>query len=117
MGDRAEMPTWEACGATVRGTSHGRSGRPNQDALWHAAAGAGGMAWAAAAVADGHGSSPSFRSDRGSRLAVAAAAACLADFAAGYAAAADLDAVGRTASVELPRAVVRLWQEAVDGDL
>ncbi len=65
-----ENPTeWAVATASVRGASHVRDGRPNQDAV---------LAWvdpdrrarAVLAVADGHGSDNSFRSDVGSVLAV-----------------------------------------------
>jgi Protein phosphatase 2C/FHA domain len=57
-------------GASVRGAAHVRSGLPNQDALaWRYTEGGG----VVVAVADGHGSARSFRSDAGAGLAVAAA--------------------------------------------
>jgi len=63
------MPGWDAVTASVRGSSHVRSGLVNQDAVdavrHHSLA--------VAAVADGHGGPRYVRSDRGSRMAVAAA--------------------------------------------
>lgn len=56
-------------GASVRGTSHVRDGRPNQDALcWYPESGCG--ANLVVAVSDGHGSPRCFRSDVGSSIAV-----------------------------------------------
>jgi Protein phosphatase 2C/FHA domain len=56
-------------GATVQGASHKRSGVPNQDACaWLPKSGAGDVV--VAAVADGHGSPKSFRSQVGADLAV-----------------------------------------------
>jgi Protein phosphatase 2C len=70
---RIETPdppaAWLALTATERGAAHVASGLPNQDAV-AAYPIAGG---AVAAVADGHGHRRHFRSDRGSRLAVAVA--------------------------------------------
>src|SRR5450432_2105973 len=60
---------WLALTATERGAAHVAAGLPNQDAAvaYPTACGA------VAAVADGHGHRRHFRSDRGSRLAVAVA--------------------------------------------
>lgn len=66
---------WLVGGASVRGSSHVRSGAPNQDALFYqpdTSARA-----AIAAVADGHGATPYFRSGTGAELAVRAAGAVL----------------------------------------
>lgn len=69
--------TWLIGGASVRGSAHARTGRPNQDAI----------AWlppearavrVAGAVSDGHGAPVHFRSDVGARLAVDGATALLA---------------------------------------
>ena len=60
---------WIVAGASARGAAHVRSGRPNQDAVaWSPSSGA--AARIAAAVSDGHGAAPHFRSQIGSRLAV-----------------------------------------------
>jgi Protein phosphatase 2C/FHA domain len=62
-------PRLRVIGASVQGASHKRSGVPNQDACaWLPTSGAGDVA--VAAVADGHGSPKSFRSQVGARLAV-----------------------------------------------
>lgn len=63
---------WRIGGASVRGASHVRSGAPNEDA-WLC----GGEAVSVAAVADGHGAAPHFRSQKGAELAVRAAALVL----------------------------------------
>jgi hypothetical protein len=55
-----------AGGATALGASHVARGKPNQDAVgWTQR-----RLWTFLAVADGHGSAPHYRSDRGSRMAV-----------------------------------------------
>src|SRR5206468_5606178 len=70
---------WRVTGATRRGKSHIRAGLPNQDAIeyWVSAGGD----TAVLAVADGHGSGLCFRSEAGSRLAVATAVELLRRFA------------------------------------
>lgn len=60
--------TWRAIGASVQGSSHIRSGKPNQDALvtGELPEGAGSFA----VISDGHGSRTCFRSAEGARQAV-----------------------------------------------
>lgn len=60
--------TWRAMGASVKGSSHIRTGQPNQDALriGEFPEGAGIFA----AISDGHGSRTCFRSAEGARQAV-----------------------------------------------
>jgi serine/threonine protein phosphatase PrpC len=58
---------WRSITASVRGSSHDRSGLPNQDAVGDARAPNGALM---AAVADGHGGRPYVRSQQGSALAV-----------------------------------------------
>lgn len=60
---------WRLVGETVRGASHERSGRPNQDAIGYFPDSGFGSA-VILAVSDGHGSSKCFRSDIGAALAV-----------------------------------------------
>lgn len=65
-GDRSP---WSIGGASVRGSAHIRHDRPNQDAIaWSPPDGEGRRV--VGAVSDGHGASPHFRSETGSRLAV-----------------------------------------------
>jgi Protein phosphatase 2C len=72
-------PQWLCTGKSVRGSAHDRSGLPNQDAIaWHPKAKTG--APLILAVADGHGSAKSFRSDRGSRFAVTTAIEVIQEF-------------------------------------
>jgi serine/threonine protein phosphatase PrpC len=100
--------TWQIIGDSVRGASHKRNGKPNQDA------------WAfiqnevctVLAVADGHGSSKHYRSDVGSQLAVQAALALLNDFAH-----ADTGSNARQIKQSadyLPSQLVQAWRSAVD---
>ncbi len=65
------MSFWRIGGGSVRGPSHERTGKPNQDAmLWQPSTGRGSRI--VGAVADGHGAALHFRSDVGSKLAVEA---------------------------------------------
>ncbi|HEU4349752.1 MAG TPA: PP2C family serine/threonine-protein phosphatase [Actinoplanes sp.] len=68
--------TAQVFGRSVRGASHVRTDMTNQDAMaWSPASGRGDAV--VVAVADGHGSPKSLRSDHGSRLAVRIATAVL----------------------------------------
>ncbi len=70
-----------------------------------------------AAVADGHGSSKSFRSDIGSKLAAAVASDTLLAFAESWGKPGHLTAVKRAAEDHLPLALVRAWRHEVDKHL
>jgi len=107
---------WRVLGETVRGASHVRAGLPNQDAI----------AWRAArghdlplmlVVSDGHGSAKSFRSDRGSRMAVEVTVGLLTELVSGLPGQGRLSIVKRAAEEPLPKELVRRWQVAVDADL
>ena len=105
---------WKAFGASVKGSSHNRTGKPNQDAI----------AWrneideehsVVLCVSDGHGSAKCFRSDKGSKFAVEAAVLNLSW--AFQSLSADLTTLRRTAVEILPRSILRSWQEKVKLDL
>jgi serine/threonine protein phosphatase PrpC len=64
------------------------------------------------AVADGHGSPASFRSEVGSRLAANIAAEAMIDFLRGFEKSPILQ-VKRTAEDRLPREITRLWTKQV----
>jgi len=68
-------------------------------------------------VSDGHGSAKSFRSDRGSKFAVTAAADLMQELVSGQPDAQNLSVVKRVAEERLPNELVRRWQGAVDQDL
>jgi hypothetical protein len=93
-------------GASALGSYHARDGRPNQDAFaWSPPGGSGTRI--VAAVADGHGASVHFRSDRGARFAVERA----------------VDVLGRHIDADdppeeaLPGTMVAAWRNAVHADL
>jgi hypothetical protein len=109
------MPSnWTALSSSVRGTTHERDGRTNQDAIRLCVPGNGAGALILA-VADGHGSARSFRSDRGSRLATECAVRSLRDFVRRYENA-PLSRV-RHLMRKWPRVLVADWLRAVRADL
>ena len=100
-------------GASARGASHIHRNKPNQDARGGAVFGR----WTMIAVADGHGSDPHFRSDRGSRFAVEAACEAFTALSAdGAASAADLDRL-HAGLAALPEQIVSSWRKAVASDI
>jgi hypothetical protein len=106
---------WEIYSASAIGADHVRGSRPNQDAVGTRQLDlpAGGRL-PVFAVADGHGHTRHFRSDRGSRLAVAAATSVTQRWAAG------LPGPGiptAESASQLIRDIVRRWRELVAADL
>ena len=100
---------WRVAAATAAGASHLRDNIPNQDAVAHRVVEIGHGAVAVIAIADGAGSAA--RSDEGSRIAVEAAVASVAEginrrpaaaFAAGMAASTVREAIKR-AKIEVER--------------
>ncbi|WP_375460411.1 PP2C family serine/threonine-protein phosphatase [uncultured Enterovirga sp.] len=95
-------------GISVRGSSHARSDMPNQDAVGHAREGA----WTFLAVADGHGSSRHYRSDRGATFAVETVLTLLGDLARRS----TPGEIGR-ALPTLAQDLVAGWRERVEADI
>lgn len=108
--------TWYTIGRSVRGEAHFRARLPNQDALgWWPERGTGPPL--VVAVADGHGSARSFRSDRGAAFAITVATEELPVFLDAVSSGGmNLSAVKRLAEERLPRALVRAWKHRVDAD-
>ncbi len=102
--------------ASVRGAAHQRSGMPNQDAfgLFPAPGLGDGLL---VALADGHGSAKSFRSETGSRLAVQAAQAVLGALLEPGCERPEPSALRDMAEARFPREIVREWRRLVDEDL
>ncbi len=109
-------PLWQVIGQSVRGASHVRADLPNQDAITWRPPSRGGPPLILV-VSDGHGSAKSFRSDRGSRFAVTAAADLMQELVSGQPDPQNLSVVKRVAEERLPRELVRRWQNAVDQDI
>lgn len=106
---------WHVTGASVRGASHIRSHLPNQDDMnWYPGTGCG--LPIVLAVADGHGSPRSFRSDKGAELAVCAAVDTMRDFMNTHADTGGFTIPKRMAEEQLPREIVRRWKSAVRED-
>ncbi|MFO1422250.1 MAG: PP2C family serine/threonine-protein phosphatase [Candidatus Competibacteraceae bacterium] len=104
-------PNWRTLRASVRGAAHHRAGLPNQDAI--RVARANGELPLIVALADGHGSAKSFRSQHGARLAVAVALrVCRSLFEPD-----SLSRIKRWAEEQLPLELVRRWRERVDQSL
>jgi serine/threonine protein phosphatase PrpC len=107
---------WRVIGNSVRGATHERAGVPNQDAIhWLPESSA--VLPVILAVADGHGSHKSFRSETGARLAVETAAQVVNDFLLGQAQTESLSMTKRVAEEWLPAALTRRWLEAVSSHL
>ena len=106
---------WRVIGQSVRGASHVRRNMRNQDSLKYQAE----RGQVILALADGHGSAKSFRSDAGSRFAVEISF----EFASELLKAARktdgrfLSMVKDQLNVELPRRIVYRWKDQVDEDL
>jgi serine/threonine protein phosphatase PrpC len=107
---------WTALKASVRGAVHERDGRPNQDAVGLGRSGSR-LAPLVLAVADGHGSARSFRSDRGSAFATACALDTLAGLVRRAGPGAPLSRLRRQMASHWPRMVVSRWRKMVWKDL
>jgi serine/threonine protein phosphatase PrpC len=114
--------SWKVAHACIQGSSHQRSGLPNQDAVacvvTPGAQGTGAQGTVAVAVvSDGHGSARHFRSQVGSSLAVSTVSASLQTFLSE-----SVSSNGQVPFVpeqvhELERKIVSGWLAAVHGDL
>ena len=102
------MTNWRTLHASVRGNAHHRANLPNQDA-WRIAQ-AMDQTSLIMALADGHGSARSFRSQYGSQLAVIAARKVCANLCKLN----NLALIHDMAQTRLPLELVRLWRERVD---
>ncbi len=118
--------TWHVIGASVRGASHIRHNIPNQDAIaWYPVRSksrsersdvlpdSGSGLPIILAIADGHGSQKSFRSETGADLAVSIAIETVQDFLEHQPAANNFTQIKRIAEEQLPQELVRRWNEAV----
>ena len=102
---------WRTLTASVRGASHERSGLPNQDTVRDYRLD-GGCAWLLA-LADGHGSAKSFRSQHGSRLAVGAMRRVCGHLSALE----HPSRIKRWAEDQLPLELTRAWLAWVDSHI
>jgi hypothetical protein len=109
--------SWKVAHGCVRGSSHQRSGLPNQDAAQCTVTPGAQGTVAVAVVSDGHGSPRHFRSQIGSSLAVSTVAATLQSFLRE-----SVSSNGHVPFVpeqvhELERKIVSGWLAAVHSDL
>ncbi len=104
--------TWQATGKSVRGASHIRDNRPNQDAISWSTGDNRGMPLVMA-VSDGHGSQRSFRSDTGSAFAISALSFCLTQFAQRWSPQTTLHILQQEAGCNLPQELEYRWKRAV----
>jgi serine/threonine protein phosphatase PrpC len=102
---------WQLISTSIKGASHQLNGKPNQDAIRHYQAAGDGLI--IMAVADGHGGEKYTHSDWGAKFAVSVANSVLKetfknqdDF--------SLSQIKRLAEEDIPKAIVRSWQEKVD---
>ena len=108
---------WRCFGKSVLGASHISKNLPNQDAIKISSSQ---NLPIILAVSDGHGSAKSFRSDRGSKLAVKTAITVIEDLLPNLN---NLEAQLSNSEIinlvenEFPRKIVYKWQQAVDKDL
>jgi len=106
---------WTALSASVRGASHESQGMKNQDAvrLRNPSCAADALVLS---VADGHGNTRSFRSDRGSALATECALRVLRRLTRQHADA-PLSAIRNLAKTKWMRTLLEAWRKAVQDDL
>jgi serine/threonine protein phosphatase PrpC len=106
---------WRLAGESVQGASHSARGVPNQDAIdwWQAD----GDLPLILAVADGHGSARSFRSQLGAQLAVATAIDILRNFLLDQSGDLALSVIKGRAEERLARELVRAWRDRVEAHL
>ena len=107
---------WTALSASVRGASHERGGQGNQDAV-RLKNPSGADDVLLLAIADGHGSARSFRSDLGSALAAECALRELRRFIRQLGPDAPLSRVRNQAKSRWPKALIAAWKSAVRADL
>jgi hypothetical protein len=107
---------WTALSASVQGASHEKRGQGNQDAV-RLKNPSGVEDVLLLAVADGHGSTRSFRSARGAAMAAECALRELRDFVRRLGPDAPLSRVRNQAKTRWPRALVAAWKSAVRAEL
>jgi hypothetical protein len=111
----AALPWWVHAASAI-GAGHVRDGKPNQDAVAYELTQAPeGAALLAVAVADGHGDSRHFRSDRGARMAVAAGIAAMQEWSAGLSG--GPAEIRLSARRDLVPGIVARWNAAMQADL
>lgn len=114
------FPKWEAIKGSVIGASHRRAGLPYQDAVGHRTYGkAGSECPLGLAVADGHGSARSFRSDVGAQLAVQSVLDVLSQYFGkdDCSSQPSIPEIHNLVKERIPRDIEKRWKESVDKKL
>ncbi len=116
MGTFLRLLDWKIIGETVQGAAHKRNDLPNQDALkWQPI---GHDQPLIVAVADGHGSARSFRSETGAKLAVNQTVKVVGELLAKDGQnSLTLSMLNQLAKEQLPKLLHRQWRRAVDRNL
>jgi serine/threonine protein phosphatase PrpC len=107
---------WRVIAETVPGASHLRAGKPNQDAVLQVRESSVGLPLILS-ISDGHGSDKCFRSDRGSRLAVAVGAQLMRETLHNIQDEFDASQIESRARDTLPGEFARRWKVAVESEL
>lgn len=109
--------TWQCASESVRGAAHLRANLPNQDAIKLFSQSGSGLP-TILAVSDGHGSAKSFRSHKGSLLAVEIAVEVIKElFLDGSFSDRNFSMLETVASELLPQRIAHEWKKAVNRDL
>jgi len=118
MAEPTHPAIWRALGATTRGSAHERSGLPNQDHInWYPKRPGRYGPPMVVAVADGHGSAKSFRSDIGAELATRRTKLAVRQLLKSNFPNLEPLMVKRLLEERLPRDLVLGWTAAVDQHL
>lgn len=107
--------SWHFVGGSVRGATHARFGKDNQDALHHSPDRLVSPTFTVA-VADGHGGTRYCRSKRGAELAVESAIEVLEGFCHNQSSS-NLSVIKRLAEEQLPNELTRQWRDKVNTDI
>ena len=108
---------WAATSSSVRGSSHDRTGLPNQDAVAVLSLDGALAGVVVAAVADGHGGQRYVRSGAGSAFAVEIACAIGAEICERLGSAPEARQLERALLEAATPAIVKRWREAVTADV
>ena len=115
-GNTMESGVWKTIVSSVKGASHIRVGLPNQDSV-NIQQNIPNKLPIIIAVADGHGSKRSFRSERGSNYAIKVAINTLNEFILNTQNLENFSSIKRIAEEQLPQEIVKRWRLVIEHDL
>jgi len=117
MSEKRTSYTWNIIGASCRGANHIRSNLPNQDAIGWNVPDSTSYPFILA-IADGHGSTKSFRSHRGAQIAVTIAKEVLMELYLGIpATTSQLSSLKDACENRVPDALSIRWRKRVSEDI